>query len=159
VNGIHRNENTESETPNELHPLDLKRVNSTTQKGESVAPHTSYTRQNNSITTTNGDVGHANAAERASSSLVKDLQLGLGLSKSQCETVAGFVLSHGEDYVRAKARIAQSKSFRNRGGALRVALVDDWQPSLVPAEGDGSTKSPKGLASAEGEGREKRWTW
>src|ERR1700736_105152 len=95
VNAIHRKENTESETPNEMHPLEPKRVNLTTQKGEFGAPHTSYTRQNNSTTTTNGDDLSLDG-EKGSSSLVEDLRLTYGLSKSQCDSVVVYVLWHGE---------------------------------------------------------------
>src|SRR3984893_3048594 len=104
VNAIHRKENTESETPNEVHPFGPKRVNLTTQNGECGAPHTSYTRQNNRTTTTNGDAVSPDEEGGPASSLVEDLRLTLGLSKSQCGTVVGYVLSHGQESVRAKAQ-------------------------------------------------------
>jgi hypothetical protein len=158
VNAIHRNENAESQTLNELHPLGPKRVHSTTQNSECVAPHTSYTRQNNNITTTNGDAVHGSRGNK-SSSLVEDLRLTLGLSKSQRDTVAGYVLSRGQEYVLTKARIVQSKRIRNRAGALLAALQDDWQPPVNPTRTGGLTDSRERLASAEARGRERRWTW
>src|ERR1700751_4032444 len=132
VNAIHRKQNTELETPKEIHPSGAKRVNLTTQNGECGAPHTSNTRQNNRTTTTNSDTVSPDE-EGCSSSLVEDLRLSLGLSKSQCSTVAGYVLSHGREYVQAKAQIVQSKSIRNRAGALLATLRDDWQPAIAPA--------------------------
>ena len=39
VNTIHRKENTESETPNDVHLLGPERVNLTTEKGERHSPH------------------------------------------------------------------------------------------------------------------------
>jgi hypothetical protein len=87
------------------------------------------------------------------------LRLSLGLSKSQSETVAGFVLSHGEEYVRAKAQIVESKSIRNRAAALLTALLDDWQLPFVPARIGGLPEGQKGLTSAESQGRERKWKW
>jgi len=158
VNAIHRKENTESETPKEIHPSGAKRVNLTTQNGECGAPHTSNTRQNNRTTTTNSDAVSPDE-EGCSSSLVEDLRLSLGLSKSQCSTVAGYVLSHGQEYVRAKAQIVQSRSIRNRAGALLAALRDDWQPSIAPAQTSGLPDSQERLESAEARGRARGWTW
>ena len=158
VNAIHRKENTEAETPNDIHPFGPKRVNLTTQNGECRAPHTSYTRQNNCTTTTNGDAVSSDE-EGGSSSLVEDLRLSMGLSKSQCDTVLGYVLSHGQKYVRAKAQIVQSKSIRNRPGALLAALRDDWQPSVTSAQDSGLPDSQERLASAEARGRARGWTW
>ena len=158
VNAIHRKENTESETPKEIHPSGAKRVNLTTQNGECGAPHTSNTRQNNRTTTTNIDAVSLDE-DGCSSSLVEDLRLSLGLSKSQCSTVAGYVLSHGREYVRAKAQIVQSKSIRNRAGALLAALRDDWQPSITPAQTSGSPDSQERLESADARGRAMGWTW
>ena len=158
VNTIHRKENTESETPKEMHPLGPKRVNLTTQNGERGAPHTSYTRQNNSTTTTNGDDLSLDG-EKGSSSLVEDLRLTYGLSKSQCDSVVGYVLSHGEKYVRAKVQIVRSKPRRNGAGALLAALRDDWQPPINPAGIRGLPDSQERFASAEARGRERRWTW
>jgi helix-turn-helix protein len=159
VNAIHRKENTEPETPNEIHPFGPKRVNLTTQNGECGAPHTSYTRQNNTTTTTNGDAVSLGEEGGSSSSLVEDLRLTLGLSKSQCDTVGGYILSHGQEYVRAKAHLVQSKPIRNRAGALLAALRDDWQPPISPARRSGLPDSQERLASAEARGRERRWTW
>ena len=160
VNTIHRKENTEPETLNELHPFGPKRVKLTTQNGECGAPHTSYTRQNNSTTTTNGDaVSLGEEAGSSSSSLVEDLRLTYGLSKSQCDAVLGYVLSHGQEYVRAKAQIVQSKPIRNRAGALLAALRDDWQPPANPAPISGLPDSQEHLVSAETRGRERGWTW
>jgi hypothetical protein len=159
VNAIHRKENTEAETPNEIRPFGAKRVNLTTQNGERGAPHTSYTRQNNHTTTTNGDpVSSDEKGGSSSSSLVEDLRLTMGLSKSQCDTVVGYVLSHGQKYVQAKAQIVQSKSIRNRAGALLAALRD-WQPSVTPAQPSGLPDSQERLASAEARGRARGWTW
>jgi hypothetical protein len=159
VNAIHRKENTELETPNEMHPFGPKRVKLTTQNGECGAPHTSYTRQNNSTTTTNGDAVCLDEEGGSSSSLVEDLRLSLGLSKSQCSKVVGYVLSHGQEYVRAKSQIVQSKSIRNRAGALLAALRDDWQPSITPAQTSGLPDSRECLESAEARGRARGWTW
>ena len=159
VNTIHRKENTQSETPNELHPSGPKRVKLTTQNGERGAPHTSYKRQNNNSTTTNGDLVHARGGDGRSSSLVEDLRSTLGLSKSQCDTVVGYVLSHGQQYVRSKAQIVQSKSIRNRAGALLAALRDDWQSPANPAPISGLPDSQEHLVSAETRGRERGWTW
>jgi len=133
-------------------------VNLTTQNGECGAPHTSNTRQNKNITTTNGGAVSPDE-EGCSSSLVEDLRLSLGLSKSQCSTVAGYVLSHGQEYVRAKAQIVQSRSIRNRAGALLAALRDDWQPSIAPAQTSGLPDSQERLESAEARGRARGWTW
>jgi hypothetical protein len=159
VNAIHRKENTELETPNEMHPFGSKRVNLTTQNGEGGAPHTSYTRQNNSTTTTNDDPVSLGGEDGSSSSLVEDLRLTLGLSKSQCGTVVGYVLSHGQEYVRAKAQIVQSKSIRNRAGALLAALRDDWQSSITPGRTSDLPDNQERLASAEARGRARGWTW
>ena len=158
VNAIHRKENTESETPKEIHPSGAKRVNLTTQNGECGAPHTSNTRQNNRTTTTNSDTVSPDE-EGCSSSLVEDLRLSLGLSKSQFSTVAGYVLSHGQEYVQAKAQIVQSKSIRNRAGALLAALRDDWQPAIAPARTSGLPDSQERLESAEARGQARGWTW
>ena len=159
VNAIHRKENTEAETPNDIHPFGPKRVKLTTQNGECGAPHTSYTRQNNTTTTTNGDAVSPDEKGGSSSSLVEDLRLTMGLSKSQCDTVLGYVLSHGQKYVQAKAQIVQSKSIRNRAGALLAALRDDWQPSVTPAQPGGLPDSQERLTSAEARGRARGWTW
>jgi hypothetical protein len=159
VNAIHRKENTESETPNEIHPSGAKRVNLTTQNSECGAPHTSCTRQNKNITTTNGGAVSAGEEGGSSSLFVEDLRLTLGLSKSQCSTVVGYVLSHGREYVRAKAQIVQSKSIRNRAGALLAALRDDWQPSITPVQTSGLPDSEERLESAEARGRARGWTW
>src|SRR5215469_13045789 len=158
VNAIHRKENAEAETPKEIHPFEPKRVNLTTQNGERGAPHTSYTRQNNTTTTTNGDAVSPDEKD-GSSSLGEDLRLTMGLSKSQCDTVLGYVLSHGQKYVQAKAQIVQSKSIRNRAGALLAALRDDWQPSVTPAQPSGLPDSQERLTSAEARGRARGWTW
>src|SRR5215831_3104046 len=158
VKAIHRKENTEPETPKEIHPFGAKRVNLTTQNGERGAPHTSYTRQNNSTTTTNADAVSP-GEESGSSSLVEHLRLTLGLSKSQCSTVVGYVLSQGQEYVRAKAQIVQSRSIRNRAGALLAALRDDWQPSIGPAQTSGLPDSQERLGSAEARGQARGWTW
>jgi hypothetical protein len=83
----------------------------------------------------------------------------MGLSKSQCDTVVGYVLSHGQKYVREKAQIVQSKSARNRAGALLAALRDDWQPSIAPAQPSALPDSQERLASAEARGRARGWTW
>jgi hypothetical protein len=159
VNAIHRKENTELETPKEIHPFGPKRVNLTTENGECGAPHTSYTRQNNSTTTTNGDVVSPGGENGSSSSLVEDLRLTCGLSKSQCDTVVGYVLSHGQEYVRAKAQIVRSKPRRNWAGALLAALRDDWQPPANSSRISGLPDSQERFASAEARGRERRWTW
>jgi len=90
---------------------------------------------------------------------VEDLRLTLGLSKSQCSTVVGYVLSHGREYVRAKAQIVQSKSIRNRAGALLAALRDDWQPSITPVQTSGLPDSRERLASTEAQGRARGWKW
>ena len=158
VNAIHRKENTESETPKEIHPSGAKRVNLTAQNGECGAPHTSNTRQNKNITTTNGGAVSPDE-EGCSSSLVEDLRLSLGLSKSQCSTVVGYVLSHGREYVQAKAQIVQSKSIRNRVGALLAALRDDWQPSTTLAQTGGLPDSQERLGWAETRGQARGWTW
>ena len=141
-----------------MHPLGPERVNLTTKKGECGAPHTSYTRQNNSTTTTNGDVVSP-GGENGSSSLVEDLRLTCGLSKSQCDTVVGYVLSRGQEYVRAKAQIVRSKPRRNWAGALLAALRDDWQPPANSSRISGLPDSQERFASAEARGRERRWTW
>ena len=159
VNAIHRKENTESETPKEIHPSGAKRVNLTTQNGECGAPHTSCTRQNKNITTTNGGAVSPGEEGGSSSSFVEDLRLTLGLSNSQCSTVLGYVLSHGREYVRAKAQIVQSKSIRNRAGALLAALRDDWQPAIAPARTSGLPDSQERLESAEARGQARGWTW
>ena len=158
VNGIHRKENTEPKTPNELHPCGSKRVKPTTQNGEYRAPHTSYTRQNNSTTTTNGDAVSPDEESGSSSSLVEDLRLTYGLSKSQCDSVVGYVLSHGEEYVRAKVQIVRSKPRRNGAGALLAALRDDWRPP-GPARTSGLPESQEGLISTKSQGRGKGWKW
>jgi hypothetical protein len=157
VNAIHRKENTESETLNKMHPLETKRVNLTTQKGEFGAPHTSYTRQNSSPTTTNGAALSLDG-EKGSSSLVEDLRLTYGLSKSQCDSVVGYVLSHGEEYVRAKELIVRSKPRRNGAGALLAALRDDWRPP-GPARTSGLPESQEDLVSTKPRGRGKGWKW
>jgi hypothetical protein len=159
VNAIHRKENTESETPNEMHPLGPKRVNLTTQNGECGAPHTSYTRQNNSTTTTNGDVVSPAGEDGSSSSLVEDLRSTYGLSKSQYDTVVRYVLSHGQEYVRAKAQIVRSKPRSNGAGALLAALRDDWQPPINPARIRGLPDSQERLVSAEARDRGRGWKW
>ena len=159
VNAIHRKENTEPETLKELHPFGPKRVKLTTQNGECGAPHTSYTRQNNSATTTNDDVVSPGEEGGSSSSLVEDLRLTYGLSKSQRDAVHGYVLSHGQEYVRAKAQIVQSKPIRNRAGALLAALRDDWQPPVNPARISGLPDSQERLVSAEARGRGRGWAW
>jgi hypothetical protein len=159
VNAIHRKENTEPETLNELHPFGPKRVKLTTQNGECGAPHTSYTRQNNSATTTNDDVVSPGEEGGSSSSLVEDLRLTYGLSKSQRDAVHGYVLSHGQEYVRAKAQIVQSKPIRNRAGALLAALRDDWQPPVNAARISGLPDSQERLVSAEAGGRGRGWAW
>jgi hypothetical protein len=83
----------------------------------------------------------------------------MGLSKSQCDTVVGYVLSHGQKYVRAKAQIVQSKSIRNRAGALLAALRDDWQPSTTLAQTSGLPDSQERLGSSEALGQARGWTW
>jgi hypothetical protein len=101
--------------------------------GECGAPHTSYTRQNNSPTTTNGDVVSPGGENGSSSSLVEDLRLTYGLSKRQCDTVVGYVLSHGQEYVQAKVQIVRSKPRRNDAGALLAGSVTTGSRPLIRA--------------------------
>jgi len=166
VNPIHRKENTELKTPNLIHPLEAKRVNLTTEKGEPGAPHTSYTRQKNSDTTTSSlrsadsscrDDG-ANGSS-SSSLLVEELGRLYGLSKSQRDAVATFIGSHGESYVRAKWEIVRSQPRRNGAGALLAALRDDWQTPVGHPQSNGPPHKDGRLAAAEARGRERGWTW
>ena len=161
VNAIHRKENAESASPNGLHLFGSKTVQPTAKKGECGAPHTSCTRQNDSTTTTTNSNTVSVAGENgSSSSLVDELQVAFGLSKSQCDTVAGYVRSRGEDYARAKAQVVRSEPRRNAAGALLAALRDDWQLPIGPPEPPGG---PSGrqvrLAAAEARGRERGWAW
>jgi hypothetical protein len=166
VNQIHRKENTESKTPNGIHPLGAKRVHLTTEKGEPGAPHTSYTRQKKNNTTTTSSLsgddlcpGEKADGQSSTSSLVEDLRKIYGLSNSQRDLVASFLESHGEDYVRAKWAIVQSQPRRNGAGALLAALEDDWQVSVNLLQTNGPPEKIERLAAAEARGRERGWKW
>jgi helix-turn-helix protein len=160
VNAIHRRENTESGTPNEMHPFGPKRVNLTTQNGECGAPHTSYTRQNNSITTTNGDVvSHGGEDGSSSLALVNELVAEFGLSGKQRNTLMGYIRSAGEGYVRTKARIVRSEPRCNAAKAFLAALRDDWQMPIGLHQTYGSLDQQARLAAAESRARAKGWSW
>ena len=161
VNAIHRKENAESASSNGLHPFGPERVQPAAKNGECRAPHTSYTRQNKSTTTTtNGNAASVAGENGSLSSLVDELQVAFGLSKSQCDTVAGYVRSRGEDYVRAKAQVVRSQPRRNAAGALLAALRDDWQPPISPREQPGGPQGKQArLTAAEARGRERGWVW
>jgi hypothetical protein len=122
VNVIHRKQNTESETPNETHPLGSKRVNLTTEKGEPGAPHTSYTGQKKNTSSSSLLCASGVCSDRETtgptSPLVEELRRLYGLSNSQQDTVVAFIGSHGEDYVRAKWEIVRSQPRRNGAGAF-----------------------------------------
>ena len=78
VNTIHRKENTESETPNEIHPFGPERVNLTTENGEcACTPYVIYHVKIIATTTTNGDVASPGGENGSSSSLVEDLAVDL----------------------------------------------------------------------------------
>jgi Helix-turn-helix domain len=165
VNPIHRKENTESKTPNEIHPLEAKRVNLTTEKGEGGAPHTSNTRQknNNNNTTTSSSLcsadGFDGEANDSSSLLAEELRRVYGLSNSQRDAVAAFIGSHGEEYVRTKWEIVRSQPRHNGAGALLAALRDDWQAPVSYPQSIGPPSKEVRLAAAEARGRERGWAW
>jgi hypothetical protein len=159
VNAIDRKENAESPSPNEVRPSGPERVNLAAKKGEGGAPHTSDTRQKNTPTTTKGDGVSISGDNGASSSLVKELQVAYGLSKSQCDTITGYVRSRGEEYVRAKAQVVRSQPRRNAAGALLAALRDDWQPSLSSQQANGPPGKQARLIAADARSRERRWAW
>jgi len=158
VNAIHRKENTESETPNEVHPFGPKRVNLTTQNGECGAPHTSYIRQSNtSTTTTNGEATSVGAS--SSLALADELAVEYGLSSRQRDTVARYIRSQGEEYVQAKVQVVRSQPRCNAAGALLAALRDDWQTRVGQAQNYGALNQQTRLAAADARARAKGWTW
>jgi hypothetical protein len=161
VNTIHRKENTESEAPNEMHPLGPERVNLTTEKGEGRAPHTSYIRQNNtSTTTTNGETESVDRGNGSSSSTLADkLTVEYRLSRKQRDTVLGYIESRGEEYVLAKAQIVRSQPRTNAAGALLAALRDDWQSRAGQTQKYGSPNQQERLAIADARARAKGWDW
>ena len=161
VNPIHRKENTESETPNEVHPFGPKRVNLTTQNGECGAPHTSYTRQNNATTTTKRDVASTGVGNGSSSSLplADELAVEYGLNGKQRNTLIGYIASAGEEYVRSKVEIVRSQPRRNAAGALLAALRDDWQMPIGQHRTNGSMDQQARLTVAEIRARAKGWSW
>ena len=161
VNTIHRKENTEPETPNEMHPLGPERVNLTAEKGERRAPHTSYIRQNStSTTTTNGETASASEGNGSSSSALADkLAVEYRLSRKQRDTVLGYIESRGEEYVLAKAQIVRSQPRSNAAGALLAALRDDWQPRAGQTRTYGSPNQEERLAAADARAKAKGWDW
>jgi hypothetical protein len=161
VNTIHRKENTESETPNEMHPLGPERVNLTTEKGEQRASHTSYTRQNNtSTTTTNGETASVGGCNGSSSSALADkLAVEYRLSGKQRDTLMGYIRSRGEEYVHAKSQVVRSQPRTNAAGALLAALRDDWQPRIGQTQKYGSSNQHERLAAADARAKAKGWNW
>jgi hypothetical protein len=161
VNTIHRKENTESETPNEMHPLGPERVNTTAEKGERRAPDTSYIRQNNtSTTTTNGETASVGGGKGSSSSALADKLAGeYRLSGKQRDTLMGYIQSRGEEYVHAKAQVVRSQPRNNAAGALLAALRDDWQPRVGQTQTNGSPNHQERLAAADARARAKGWNW
>jgi hypothetical protein len=158
VNTIHRKENTESEAPNEMRPLEPERVNSTTKNGERRAPHTSYIRQSNtSTTTTNGEATSVGAS--SSLALADELAVEYGLSSRQRDTVARYIRSRGEEYVQAKVQVVRSQPRCNAAGALLAALRDDWQTRVGQAQNYGALNQQTRLAAADARARAKGWTW
>jgi hypothetical protein len=160
VNAIHRIENTESETPKEIHPFGPKRVNLTTENGECGAPHTSYTRQNNATTTTKRDVTSTGEGNGSSSlPLADELVVEYGLNGKQRNTLIGYIASAGEEYVRSKVEIVRSQPRRNAAGALLAALRDDWQMPVGQHRTNGSLDQQARLTVAEARARAKGWSW
>ena len=164
VNPIHRIENTESKTPNGIHPLRPKRVNLAPEKGEPGAPHTSYIRQenNNTTTTIGGSVSCGGGVNGSSSSLLAladELAVECGLNGKQRNDLIGYIDSRGEGYVRTKAQIVRSQPRRNAAGSLLAALRDDWQMPVTHPQTIGSPHNEGRLAAAEARGREKGWKW
>jgi hypothetical protein len=161
VNIIHRKENTESETPKEMHLLRPERVNLTTEKGERRAPHTSYIRQNDTSTTTtmNGEAASVGGASGSSSSLADELAVEYRLSGKQRDTLIGFIKSRGEQYVQAKAAVVRSQPRSNAAGALLAALRDDWQPRVIQTQTNGAPHQQVRVAVADARARAKGWDW
>jgi Helix-turn-helix domain len=161
VNTIYRKENTESETPSEMHPLGPERVNLTTKKGEWRAPHTSYIRQiNTSTTTTNDETAPIDGGNGSSSSALADkLAVECRLNGKQRDTLIGYIQSRGEEYVHAKAQVVRSQPRSNAAGALLAALRDDWQPRVSQTQKHGSPNQQERLAAADARARAKGWNW
>lgn len=160
VNAIHRKENTESETPKEIHPFGHKRVNLTTEKGECGAPHTSYTRQNNTTTTTKRDVASTGEGNGSSSlRLADELVVEYGLNGKQRNTLIGYIGSAGKEYVRSKVEIVRSQPRHNGAGALLAALRDDWQLPVGQHRTNGSLDQKARITVAETRAKAKGWSW
>ena len=157
VNVIHREENAEPETSNTLHPLVPQTVNLIARNGEPGSPHTSYKRQNKATATANGKAA-SDIATNGSSSLVKNFREMFALSKSQCQAVAEYLRSHGEEYVQAKAQVVRSQPRRNAAGALLAALRDDWQP-VSPLRTARSLEKEAGFEATDARGQARGWKW
>ena len=121
------------------------------------------TNRENETTTIGNSIpgGGANGLRPSSSSslLVEELGRVYGLSNPQRDTVATFIGSHGEGYVRAKWDIVRSQPRRNGAGALLAALRDDWQAPVSDRQSNGLRDLEGRLAAAEAKARERGWTW
>ena len=106
-----------------------------------------------------GRAGPDSSEEEKSSSLTlaDKLARDFRLSRKQCQAIAAYCESHGQEYVLQKVEIVSSEPRSNAAKALLAALRDDWQPPIQcnPRSSD----QPARLEASRALAKRMEWTW